>query len=74
MVDGVKLFADAFKTLLDAVSHKRQVYARELEPPDLQVGSAACRCGCGGPLEDWKRNNKRGALWQKDASLWSRHG
>ncbi len=68
--DGVKLFADAFDTLLAAVekSTKRSMpqvnpQAASL-PPDLD---AALKKN----LNDWRASGKVRRLWQHDASLWT---
>ncbi len=69
--DGVKLFADAFDTLLAAVeknTHRAstpQVNAqRATLPADLD---AAVKKN----LNDWRASGKVRRLWQKDASLWT---
>ena len=70
--DGVKLFADAFDTLLAAVekSTKRPQYTlRSIQqaaslPADLD---AAVKKN----LNDWRASGKVRRLWQHDASLWT---
>ncbi len=69
--DGVKLFADAFDTLLAAVekSTKRssapQVNSQAVSlPADLD---AALKKN----LNDWRATGKVRRLWQRDASLWT---
>jgi len=69
--DGVKLFADAFDQLLEAVEKasrsettpqvSRQSYSL---PADLK---AAVDRG----IDDWRANGKVRRLWQRDASLWT---
>jgi len=69
--DGVKLFADAFDQLLEAVEKasrsettpqvSRQSYSL---PADLK---AAVERG----IDDWRANGKVRRLWQRDASLWT---
>ncbi len=69
--DGVKLFADAFDTLLAAVekntrrSNTPQVNAQTASlPADLD---AAVKKN----LNDWRASGKVRRLWQHDASLWT---
>ena len=69
--DGVKLFADAFDTLLAAVEKntKRaatpQVSQQSASlPADLDVAVKK-------NLNDWRASGKVRRLWQKDASLWT---
>jgi transaldolase/glucose-6-phosphate isomerase len=69
--DGVKLFANAFDQLLEAVEKSstsamapkvsQQTYSL---PPDLM---AAVDKG----FDDWRANGKVRRLWQHDASLWT---
>ena len=69
--DGVKLFADAFDQLLEAVEKSsksgntpqvsHQTYTL---PADLK---AAVERG----IDDWRANGKVRRLWQHDASLWT---
>ncbi len=69
--DGVKLFADAFRTLLDAVEKntKRpgapQVTQQTAKlPADLDTAVKKNR-------DDWQASGKVKRLWQHDASLWT---
>jgi transaldolase/glucose-6-phosphate isomerase len=69
--DGVKLFADAFDTLLAAVekntkqSSKPQINSQSASlPVDLD---AAVKKN----LNDWRASGKVRRLWQGDASLWT---
>jgi len=69
--DGVKLFADAFDTLLAAVEKntKRPSLPRVGQqsptlPADLD---AAVK----GNINDWRASGKVRRLWQRDASLWT---
>jgi transaldolase/glucose-6-phosphate isomerase len=69
--DGVKLFADAFDQLLEAVEKSsksgntpqvsHQTYTL---PADLKI---AVERG----IDDWRANGKVRRLWQHDASLWT---
>jgi transaldolase/glucose-6-phosphate isomerase len=71
LADGVKLFADAFVTLLAATGKRsesggavkidRQTYVL---PEKLATGVKAA-------IEDWKKNDKVRRLWQGDASIWT---
>ncbi len=70
-VDGVKLFADAFDTLLAAVekntkrSSSSQVNQQNATlPPDLD-GAVKKN------LNDWRASGKVRRLWQGDATLWT---
>ena len=71
VVDGVKLFADAFDHLLAAVAHKRLDFlgprldagARSL-PTDLESAVAT-------GLERWRQQGQVRRLWAGDASLWT---
>ena len=69
--DGVKLFADAFDKLLEAVekSTKREITPKVNKqtyalPQEL---SAAVKTG----IDDWRAGGKVRRLWQRDASLWT---
>jgi transaldolase/glucose-6-phosphate isomerase len=69
--DGVKLFADAFDKLLEAVekSTKREVTPKVNKqiftlPPEL---ATAVKTG----VDDWRAAGKVRRLWQRDASLWT---
>ena len=69
--EGVKLFADAFDKLLEAVekSTKREVTPKVNQqthqlPQDL---AAAVKSA----VDDWRAGGKVRRLWQRDASLWT---
>jgi transaldolase/glucose-6-phosphate isomerase len=69
--DGVRLFAEAFDKLLEAVEKtaKREVTPKVNQqsyklPQEL---AAAVRSG----IEDWRAAGKVRRLWQHDASLWT---
>ena len=73
-VDGVKLFADAFDKLLEAVekSTKRQTTPKVNQqsaslPADLD---AAVKKN----VDDWRATGKVRRLWQRDSSLWTNSG
>ncbi len=69
--EGVKLFADAFDKLLDAVNKHAKKGApsgvRNISyqlPADLNKEVQAA-------IDDWKKNEKVKRLWARDASLWT---
>ncbi len=69
-VDGVKLFADAFDKLLEAVEKNTH---RPLPPVNAQTAKlptdldAAVKKN----VNDWRAAGKVKRLWQRDASLWT---
>ena len=70
-VEGVKLFADAFDKLLQAVekSTRNEVTPKVNKqnfklPPDLASSVKT-------HIDDWRANGKVRRLWQRDASLWT---
>jgi transaldolase/glucose-6-phosphate isomerase len=69
-VDGVKLFADAFDTLLAAVEKNTKRSNTQVNqqsatlPADLDAGVKK-------NLNDWRASGKVRRLWQGDASLWT---
>jgi transaldolase/glucose-6-phosphate isomerase len=69
--DGVKLFADAFDTLLAAVEKN----TRRAGTPQVNGQSASLPADLSDAvkknLNDWRASGKVRRLWQKDASLWS---
>ena len=71
--DGVKLFADAFDTLLAAVEKS----ARRTTTPTPQVNrqsaslSGDLDAAVKKNLNDWRASGKVRRLWQGDASLWT---
>ncbi len=71
LVEGARLFTDAFDQLLSAVEKKREtVLGAKLDrltyklPESLAKSVQAC-------LEDWRVNGKIRRLWAQDASLWT---
>jgi transaldolase/glucose-6-phosphate isomerase len=68
--DGVRLFADAFDNLLEAVekSSKRQTMQINSQtytlPPAMAPSVKAV-------VDDWRAGGKARRLWQHDASLWT---
>ena len=72
-IDGVKLFADAFDTLLAAVEKSTKRTATPTPQVNRQSASlptdldAAVKKN----LNDWRASGKVRRLWQGDASLWT---
>src|ERR1700678_3386518 len=69
--DGVKLFADAFDTLLAAVEKS----AKRSSPPKVNQQSASLPSDLDAAikknLNDWRGSGKVKGPWQGDASLWT---
>jgi len=69
--DGVKLFADAFDTLLAAVEKN----TKRVSTPQVSRQSASLPADLDAAvkknLNDWRASGKVRRLWQKDASLWT---
>jgi transaldolase/glucose-6-phosphate isomerase len=69
--DGVKLFADAFDTLLAAVEKS----TKRSSPPQVNQQSASLPSDLDAAvkknLNDWRASGKVRRLWQQDASLWT---
>jgi transaldolase/glucose-6-phosphate isomerase len=69
--DGVKLFADAFDKLLEAVERSTRaetspkVSRQQHKLPEQLAG--AVKTG----MDDWRASGKVRRLWQRDASLWT---
>jgi transaldolase/glucose-6-phosphate isomerase len=71
LADGVRLFAEAFRKLLQAVERQsREAWAQRInrvtyrlpEPLDAQVKQS---------LAEWQAEAKARRLWQRDPSLWT---
>ncbi|MGB8012150.1 MAG: bifunctional transaldolase/phosoglucose isomerase [Terriglobales bacterium] len=69
--DGVKLFADAFDTLLAAVEKN----TKRASVPQVNAQSASLPADLDTAvkknLNDWRASGKVRRLWQQDASLWT---
>ncbi len=69
--DGVKLFADAFDKLLEAVEKSSKsdtspkVSRQQYALPDTLAGAVKTA------INDWRASGKVRRLWQHDASLWT---
>lgn len=72
VVDGVKLFADAFDKLLGAVSKKRQSLRHGDVPRQTAKLPAAVEKDVNAVLEDWRVHGKVRRLWAGDPSLWTK--
>jgi transaldolase/glucose-6-phosphate isomerase len=70
-VDGVKLFADAFDALLDAVEKN----TKRTSTPQVNSQSASLPAALNDAvkknLDEWRAKDKVSLLWQHDASLWT---
>jgi len=71
VVDGVKLFADAFDKLLASLEKKREgALGTELDGISYHVDRALSE-KLHAALEDWRAQGKVRRLWSFDASLWT---
>jgi transaldolase/glucose-6-phosphate isomerase len=69
--DGVKLFADAFDQLLQAVEkNTRRPGAANLNPQSANL-PADLDAAVKKNLNDWRAGGKVKRLWERDASLWT---
>src|SRR5713226_2031849 len=69
--DGVKLFADAFDTLLAAVEkNTKRPSTRQINPQSASL-PAELDAAVKKNLNDWRVSGKVRRLWQRDASLWT---
>jgi transaldolase / glucose-6-phosphate isomerase len=70
--EGVQLFADAFDTLLGAVSRKRTAALGDrLDSQSIEL-SAELGKAVAVSLESWRHDGNVRRLWAGDASLWTR--
>jgi len=76
--DGVKLFADAFDTLLAAVEkNTKRLSTPQINPhvnPTTASLPAELDAAVKKNLNDWRASGKVRRLWQRDASLWTGEG
>ncbi len=72
-IDGVKLFADAFDTLLAAVEKSTKRTATPTPQVNRQSASLPTdlETAVKKNLHDWRASGKVRRLWQGDASLWT---
>lgn len=68
--DGVKLFADAFDKLLEAVEKNTKRKAANVSPSTYVLPDELATAVKAG-VNDWRASGKVRRLWQKDASLWT---
>jgi transaldolase/glucose-6-phosphate isomerase len=69
--DGVKLFADAFDTLLAAVEKNTKRASTPQVSPQSASLPADLDAAVKKNVSDWRASGKVRRLWQKDASLWT---
>ena len=69
--DGVKLFADAFDTLLAAVEKNTKRPSAVQVNPTTSTLPADLAAAVKKNLNDWRASGKVRRLWQRDASLWT---
>ena len=73
VVDGVRLFADAFDQLLGALAAKRRRnLGPKLNDQAILLGDALDR-DLGAAQEIWRVEGNVRRLWRKDAKLWTGH-
>jgi transaldolase / glucose-6-phosphate isomerase len=71
VVDGVKLFAEAFDHLLGAVAHKRvDSLGSKLDGQTYTLPADLEKC-VANELDAWRRAGNVRRLWGRDASLWT---
>lgn len=71
LVDGVKLFADAFKKLLDTVEKSRTEEKKSLIDNFKSELPAELKSAVEKTVEEWQSKDNMKKLWSKDASLWT---
>ena len=69
--DGVKLFADAFDTLLAAVEKNTRRSSTPQVNPQSATLPADLDAAVKKNVNDWRASGKVRRLWQHDASLWT---
>ncbi|MCC7531574.1 MAG: bifunctional transaldolase/phosoglucose isomerase [Candidatus Melainabacteria bacterium] len=71
VVQGVELFADAFKKLLDTVEKSRTTEPKSLID-NLKYGlPGSLNAAVEKTIADWQSKDNMKKLWSKDASLWT---
>ncbi|WP_022719600.1 bifunctional transaldolase/phosoglucose isomerase [Rhodopseudomonas sp. B29] len=71
VVEGVKLFADAFDKLLGAVAYKRNVVlAKGLDEQKLSLAPELDKA-VKAQADDWRTAGKIRLLWERDKSVWT---
>ena len=71
LVEGVELFADAFRKLLAAVEKERQQSASKLIDRLSYKLPAELENEVKKTITAWQQENKMSRLWSKDSSLWT---
>ncbi|MCC6979304.1 MAG: bifunctional transaldolase/phosoglucose isomerase [Candidatus Melainabacteria bacterium] len=71
VVQGVDLFADAFKKLLDAVEKARTSEPKSLIDNIKYVLPADLKTAVEKTTEEWQSKDNMKKLWSRDASLWT---
>ena len=69
--EGVRLFAEAFDRLLNAVDQKCKGKAVELSQRQMHRLGGDLSAAVQKSLQDWQVDGKVRRLWARDASLWS---
>jgi transaldolase / glucose-6-phosphate isomerase len=69
--DGVKLFADAFDQLLEAVEKSSKSGNAPQVSHQTYTLPADLKSAVDQGIDDWRANGKVRRLWQRDASLWT---
>jgi transaldolase/glucose-6-phosphate isomerase len=72
LVDGVRLFSEAFEQLLKAIDRQRTRVARAANRPTYRLPEAMANA-VNATLAEWRTQNKVRQLWGRDASLWTGH-
>lgn len=68
--DGVKLFADAFDNLLNAIKEKKERLLNELSGKQTFYINNDLRDSVRNRLENWKKEKTVNRVWQKDSTVW----
>ncbi len=71
VIDGVKLFADAFQKLLDTVEKQRGSEKSCLIERLTYKLPSELEDSVRNALKDWKENDKSKRLWARDNTLWT---
>jgi transaldolase / glucose-6-phosphate isomerase len=69
--DGVKLFADAFDKLLEAVEKTSSCPVTPKVNKQTYTLPQSLAASVKTAIDDWRANGKVRRLWQRDASLWT---
>jgi transaldolase/glucose-6-phosphate isomerase len=71
LVEGLKLFEEAFDKLLSAVEKKREALLGTIVPRQTYKLPEALATAVNATLEDWRTKGKIRRLWARDAALWT---